>query len=80
MLEKLYNNQTTNKQKQQQQQQQQQQTTNGTCYPGVTILENYKSTTLAPRPLPDFVSQLWRKIRRRPGIIAMSWVGNGGHG
>ena len=53
MLEKLYNNQTnkqTNKQ-------QQQQTTNGTCYPGVTILEKYQSTTLVPRPLPDFVSQ-----------------------
>ena len=22
-----------------------------------------------PRPLPDFISQLWRKIARRPGII-----------
>ena len=23
--------------------------------------------SLVPRPLPDFISQLWRKIRRRPG-------------
>ena len=30
-------------------------------------------TSLVPRPLPDFISQpWWRKIRRRPGIIATS--------
>ena len=80
MLEKLYNNQTTNKNNNNNNNNNKQQTTNGTCYPGVTILEYYKSNTLVPRPLPDFVSQPWRKIRRRPGIIAMSWVGNGGHG
>ena len=32
------------------------------------------------RPLPDFISQLWRKVRRRPGIIATSQAGNGGLG
>ena len=34
--------------------------------------------SLVPRPLPDFISQLWRKIGRRPGIKATSWTGNGG--
>ena len=36
--------------------------------------------SLVPRPLPDFISQPSRKIGRRPGIIAMSWAGNGGLG
>ena len=39
-----------------------------------------KKPSLIPRPLPDFISQLWRRIRRRPGIIATSWAGNGGLG
>ena len=36
--------------------------------------------SLVPRPLPDFISQPWRKIRRRPGINTMSRTGNGGLG
>ena len=36
--------------------------------------------SLVPRPLLDFISQLWRKIRRRPGIKTMSQTGNGGLG
>ena len=28
--------------------------------------------SLIPRPLPDFISQLWRKIGRRPGIKTTS--------
>ena len=36
--------------------------------------------SLIPRPLPDFISQPWRKIERRPGIIAMPQIGNGGLG
>ena len=35
--------------------------------------------SLVPRPLPDFISQLFRKIGR-PGIITMSRTGNGGLG
>ena len=31
-------------------------------------------------PLPDFISQLWRKIRKRPGIIATPQARNGGLG
>ena len=31
-----------------------------------------KNGSLVPRPLPDFVSQLWRKIGRRPGTITTS--------
>ena len=34
--------------------------------------------SLILRPLPDFISQPWRKIGRRPGIIATSRTGNGG--
>ena len=30
--------------------------------------QNNLLLSLVPRPLPDFISQLWRKIRRRPGI------------
>ena len=36
--------------------------------------------SLIPRSLPDFISQLWRKIRRRPGIKTTSRTGNGGLG
>ena len=36
------------------------------------------STSLVPRPLPDFISQLWRKIGRRPGTNTTSRTGNGG--
>ena len=28
----------------------------------------YRNPSLFPRPLPDFISELWRKIRRKPGI------------
>jgi len=34
--------------------------------------------SLVPRLLPDFISQPWRKVGRRPGIIATSRTGNGG--
>ena len=34
--------------------------------------------SLAPRPLPDLISQPWRNIGRRPGIIATSRTRNGG--
>ena len=34
--------------------------------------------SLVPRPLPDFISQPWRKIGRRPGTITTSRAGNGG--
>ena len=36
--------------------------------------------SLVPRPLPDFISQLWRKIGRRLGIKTTSQTGNGGLG
>ena len=36
--------------------------------------------SLIPRPLPDFFSQPWRKIRRKPGIKTTSRTGNGGLG
>jgi len=35
------------------------------------------SISLVPRPLPDFISQPWR---RRPGIKTISRTGNGGLG
>ena len=38
------------------------------------------TVSLIPRPLPDFISQPWRKIRRRPGIIATLRTENGGLG
>ena len=34
--------------------------------------------SLVPRPLPDFISQPWRKIGRRPGTNNTSRTGNGG--
>ena len=37
-------------------------------------------TSLVPRPLPDFISQPWRKIGRRPGIKSTSRTGYGGLG
>ena len=37
-------------------------------------------SSLVPRPLPDFISQPWRKIGRRPGIKTTSRTGNGGLG
>ena len=39
---------------------------------------NKVSYSLVPRPLPDFISQPWRKIGRRPGTITTSRTGNGG--
>ena len=36
--------------------------------------------SLVPRPHPDFISQPWRKIGRRPGIKTTSRTGNGGLG
>ena len=38
----------------------------------------YTKVSLVPRPLPDFISQPWRKIGRRPGTNTTSWTGNGG--
>jgi len=40
----------------------------------------HQTHSLVSRPLPDFISQPWRKIGRRPGIIDMSRTGNGGLG
>ena len=34
-------------------------------------------SSLVPKPLPDFISQPWRKIGRRPGIKTTSWTENG---
>ena len=34
--------------------------------------------TLVPMPRPDFISQPWRKIGRRPGNVATSQTTNGG--
>ena len=45
-----------------------------------TVSEIDEYLRLVPRPLPDFISQPWRKIGRRPGIIATSQTGNGGLG
>ena len=36
--------------------------------------------SLVQRPLPDFISQPWRKIARRPEIKTTSRTGNGGLG
>jgi len=36
--------------------------------------------SLIPRSLPDFISQPWRKIGRRPGSKTTSRTGNGGLG
>ena len=36
---------------------------------GVTILEKYQSTSLDPRPLPDFISQPWRKLGEDLGTL-----------
>ena len=43
-----------------------------------TISLTIFSHSLVPRPLPDFISQPWRKIGRRPGTITTSRTGNGG--
>ena len=43
---------------------------------GVKGIQLERATlSLVPRPLPDFISQPWRKIGRRPGR-----TGNGGLG
>ena len=42
------------------------------------LLTHHQLTSLVPRPLPDFISQPWRKIGRRPGTITTSRTGNGG--
>ena len=34
-----------------------------------SLLKLYQHSSLVPRPLPDFISQPWRKIGRRPGTI-----------
>ena len=47
----------------------------GSCHNSTTSLYLPRS-----RLLPDFILQPWRKIRKRPGIIAMSQTGNGGLG
>ena len=41
---------------------------------------SWRMLSLVPRPLPDFISQPWRKIGRRPGTITTSRTGNGGLG
>ena len=49
-------------------------------YNGVTCVRHRLTPSifrLVPRPLPDFILQPWRKIRRRLWIIAMSRTGNG---
>jgi len=38
------------------------------------------TASLVPRPLPDFISKLWRKIGRRPGIKTTSRTENSGLG
>ena len=43
------------------------------------FLEMWTLCSLVPRPLPDFISQLWRNISRRPGTNTVS-QGNGGLG
>jgi len=30
----------------------------------------YMQPSLVPRPIPDIISQSWRKISRRPGTIS----------
>ena len=52
------------------------------CPPNI-LLQSILSWTfisLVPRPLPDFISQPWKKIGRRPGIKTTSRTGNGGLG
>ena len=45
------------------------------------LLQSKRSLpSLVPRPLPDFASQLWRKIGRSPGTSTMSRARNGGLG
>ena len=44
------------------------------------MLSLRETGSLVPRPLPDFISQPWRKIGRRPGIKTTSQTGNGGLG
>ena len=43
-----------------------------------TISGTKAMASLVPRPLPDFISQPWRKIGRRPGTITTSRAENGG--
>ena len=45
-----------------------------------TFFQVVANTSLIPRPLPDFISQQWRKIGWRPGIKTASQTGNGGLG
>ena len=42
------------------------------------VYEEGEVASLVPRPLPDFISQAWRKIWRGPGIIATSQAEKGG--
>ena len=42
---------------------------NHTGRDNVEISQVGVSLSLVPRPLPDFISQLWRKNGRRPGTI-----------
>ena len=43
----------------------------------VCVAVVYIGTSLVPRPLPDFISQPWRKIGRRPGSKTTSRTGSG---
>ena len=38
-----------------------------------TPILNYVTASLVPRPLPDFISQPWRKIGRRTGTNDTDW-------
>ena len=50
-------------------------------WPGnTTSVHGIPATSLIPRPLPDFISQLWRKISRKPCTITLSLIRNGGLG
>ena len=43
-----------------------------TCECQLILVDAQHTYSLVSRPLPDFISQPWRKIGRRPGIIATS--------
>ena len=49
-------------------------------YAKLQAIENWTVGSLVPRPLPDFISQPWRKIGRMAGINSTSRTGNGGLG
>ena len=60
------------------------QTTDSACEQIQRKQQTHVIGSLVPRPLPDFISQLWRKIGRKigrkPGSKTVSQTGNGGLG